>query len=1063
MKLSGMKRILASLLLWSFPESADLSRGIQYWRIRILFTICLVAVALGFLALIPSLALAWSEHLWGVALIDLVAYLWLLGILLARRLSLFVRAGAAALGMYVLGLVLIITLGPAAAGYIWLFAFPILCGLLIGRIAALMALIINALTVLGIALLIGGGHLHWAAAMENPMEKWVVIGANLLTLNTLLAISTAVMLRGLKIALETEYRTHAELNVERANLVALNEDLRKEIAVRQEAETALKNSDRLSRALIVHSAVPSVVFNTNGRTEFINNAFTKLFGWTKEDIGSREEWESKIHPMPIQPYDPEMEPGTGKTNGVHPPGEHRIPCRGGAVKDVVFHDNYLPDGRYHIQVIDVTERRHLLLLQQAKAAAEAANQAKTDFLANMSHEIRTPLNAVIGMVELLSDTKMDPRQNHLVGIINSESKNLLELINRILDFSKIEASKLELEQIPFDLRYLLEDLAGTIAIEAGQKDLDFISFMLPGAPNYLIGDPGRLRQVLMNLLGNAVKFTHQGEIFLKAEVLSDSEDVVKYRFDVKDTGIGIAQEKQDMIFKAFTQADGSMTRRYGGTGLGTAISQKLVALMGGEIKVKSEVGQGSTFWFTADFRRQPNRVPGPPKTTVDLNGLKILVVDDNATNRSVVSQYLTAWGCQTVEASSAKEAWAMLQQALKDRERFAVVLADMNMPYTSGLNLASDIKAKPEYRDVPVVVICSAGLPGDGKSCRDLGVEGYLTKPIRWNDLHEILAMVLDRKSSDIAPETTSPVTRHTVTEMNRTNASILLVEDYQTSQLLATEHLRSAGYRVDLAQNGLEAFKACQTKQYDLVLMDIQMPVMDGYEATRRIREMEKLQKDAGVRQGQVPPPHTPIIAMTAHAFDGYRERCLEKGMDDYLTKPINRSGLLAMVAKWAPPHEPAAPAPVSPSDDAARLADSEAMPHKSEVPVPVNAESPALAAPLNLEAVIEEFMGKQDLVMEVVEQFRNTVRIQVATMRQALEQGDLKLIAQEAHAVKGGAANLTAVDLAQAASFLEEQAKAGKKDSLAKSLDDLIASFKLLEDFMAGGLPVAGNGGPG
>jgi signal transduction histidine kinase/CheY-like chemotaxis protein/HPt (histidine-containing phosphotransfer) domain-containing protein len=1063
MKQLGLGQITNALLHWSFPESAGLTGGIQYWRIRILFAMCLTAVVMGLPALIPSVSLALAENRWGVALIDLLVYLWLLGIFLGRTLPLGVRAAAAAGGMYFLGLGLLIGLGPVGAGYIWLFAFPILCGLIINRVAALVALTINALTILGIGFLIGSGHLPWAAAIDNALEKWLILGVSLLTLNTLLAISTAVMLRGLKSTLEAEYRTHSELDGERANLVALNEDMRKEIAVRQQAEIALKNSDRLSRALIIHSAVPSVVFNTTARTEFINIAFTEIFGWTKEDIGSFQEWESKLQPAPLTADDPvpAPSPGKGETNRSRRPLEYRILCRDGASREVVIQDNFLPDGRYHVQVVDVTERRRLLVLQQATTAAQAANQAKSDFLANMSHEIRTPLNAVIGMAELLSDTNMDQRQKHLASIINSESANLLELINRILDFSKIEASKLELEEIPFELRYLLEDMAGTIAMEAEQKGLEFISYLPPGAPNYLIGDPGRLRQVLINLLGNAIKFTHQGEVFLKAEVLNETAGTVEYRFDVRDTGIGIAKEHQSIIFQAFTQADGSMTRLYGGTGLGTAISQRLVELMGGEIHVESEEGQGSTFWFTADFRRQTNRRPLPAKSPDHLMGLKILVVDDNATQRSILSEYLKAWGCQTVEAASAREAWLLLEKTWEQREPFAVVLTDLNMPHTSGLDLAVEIKAVDAYRDTPVIVVCTAGLPGNGKTCRDMGVEGYLTKPIRWDDLREVLAVVLGGKQSGPTLETVQPVTRHVVTEMNRADVSILLVEDYQTSQLLATEHLQSAGYRVDLAQNGLEAYKACQTRHYDLVLMDIQMPIMDGYEATKKIRDMEKKLRSDTVSQGQAPLPHTPIIAMTAHAFDGYRERCLEKGMDDYLTKPVNRKDLLAKVAKWAPSGKPSTPPTALQPGASQQPVEIEPRPSLSEELVPLNAVPVTLAPPLNLEGVIAEFMGKQDLVMSVVEQFLATVGKQIQTMHQALDQGDLESIAREAHAVKGGAANLTADELFRAALFIEEQAKTGHPDRLEAGLVDFAAAFHRLEEFMVGRLPGSTNTG--
>ena len=708
------------------------------------------------------------------------------------------------------------------------------------------------------------------------------------------------------------------------NLEKRTVELTLEIEERRRIEEALRNSEGKYRNILESIEDGFFEIDLAGNCTFFNPSLCRILGYPGEEILG----------MNNRAFmDPEDARKAFKTlNEIYATG---IPSKG-FEWDVIQKDG----ARRHLEVSaslivspegtpsgfrgvarDVTERKNIELeiqkhrehledmivartneLAEALRKAEFANKAKSQFLANMSHEIRTPLNGILGMAELYLQTELAADQVRIVGTISKEADSLLGIINQILDFSKIEAGKLEIEQIPFDLRALFKDLTESFSYQADKIGLEFVSAISPETPSLVVGDPGRLRQVLKNLIGNAFKFTHAGGIFVKAEPVQDQVEKVKLRFLVTDTGIGIPKEKQAIVFESFTQVDGSTTRKYGGTGLGTTISKQLVELMGGEIGVDSEEGKGATFWFTAVFSKQ-----------------------------------------RKTDSRAGKETLTAL-------EKFHVGAQQGNL--------------------------------GENR---------------------------------------------------------ILLVEDYPTNQIIAKLHLENAGYQVDLAEDGRQAVAAFKRRHYDLIFMDVQMPVMDGYQATKAIRELESSLSSGDADNAMKPFPRVPIIAMTAHAMSENKALCLEAGMDDFQPKPFTKKALLSMVSKWlnerANPAEGRPPASLNPNAMSAREQSTDEI---------------LADKPIDIEKAIAEFEGDKQFLSEVLEGFTIGVGERIVVIRMALSRGDAETVTKEAHAIKGGAANITARALSSAASALENKAKTKELDGAEEIADRLEREFKALKRFI-------------
>jgi len=782
--------------------------------------------------------------------------------------------------------------------------------------------------------------------------------------------------------------------------------------------TSNRLNDQLHFMQALMQAIPAPIYfkGLDGRYLGFNRAFENFWGIKTDDWLGRTI--SEVISADIARQHQLSDEKLYREGGAHVYESHVV-TPDGREYDTVYHKSVYTNADGSIAgiigaILDISELKH------AKESAEAASRAKSEFLANMSHEIRTPMNGIIGMTELTLETELNAQQREYLSLVQSSSEHLLTVINDILDFSKIEAGKFNLEAIDFNLPAMLQDTIKLLSLRAAQKGLKLAVDIAPDVPPYLHGDPARLKQIIFNLIGNAIKFTHQGGITLRIHLSDLKGTEALIQFEVIDTGIGIPQDMQRAIFDAFSQADASINRRFGGTGLGLSICSRLVRLMGGEIGVESEPGHGSTFHFCARFNLSEAPAITPLQADA-LAGLRVLVVDDNATHRTGLSDTLSSWNMQVTLAEKSEAALAAIIAAQQAGQPFRLILLDAQMPNMSGYMLAQHLQALRQPTHPILIILTAHGERGDAERCRELGISAYLPKPLAPVELLAAIQAALGQHQGE-----TPLITRHLLRELKQ-RLRVLLVEDNPVNQALAVALLKQHGHQVHVANHGGEALAALENEPFDLILMDMQMPEMDGLEATRRIRAQE-----------QASGGHLPIIAMTANVLAGDRERCLEAGMDGYVAKPITQEALFQTIdevlGRFPPqplpaPAEPALPPPAESATDSLDIFDVHGA-----------------AARLNNDLVLLRQLGA--LFLEKWPDNRDC-------LLQALGSADRPLLQREAHTLKGLLSTFSANRAHAKAQAYEKQIKQGQMDNASDKLKDVLQEVEVfvgrLKEFMA------------
>jgi len=793
---------------------------------------------------------------------------------------------------------------------------------------------------------------------------------------------------------------------------------------RRRAEDALRESERRFRTLT--EALPHMVWTAepDGAPDYLNARNTEYTGLTPEQLRGRD-WRSTLHPEDV-PRCVELWTRSTATGELFE-AEYRLRRADGAFRWHLARALALLDDSGRItkwfgSCIDIDDQKRAQdALREAKEAAEAANRAKDEFLANVSHEIRTPMNAILGMTELALDTPLTAEQREYLAIVKSSADALLKVINDLLDFAKIEAGKLELDRADFSLRHVLGETLRALALRAHRKGLELACQIRTEVPDALVGDAGRLRQILLNLIGNAIKFTERGEVVVRVEAgvehTSTEPDpsvpgplpAPELRFAISDTGIGIPHEKQEKIFHAFEQGDNSTTRRYEGTGLGLSIAARLVALMGGQITVESEPGRGSTFRFTAEFGLQPHPPSGPhERPLVDLHGLRVLVVDDNATNRQILEEWLRGWHTEPLAVADGFKALEALWRGAAIGRPFALVLLDVRMPGTDGLAVAESVLRNPELAASRIILLTSEVLHGDIARYRELGIAAYAMKPVPQDELLEIIYRVLSRPDhadlglDPVNPFATAMVSTPLTPAASSRRLRILVAEDNPFFQRLVEHLLRQKGHDGRVASDGLEALGALEQESFDLMLLDVHMPGSDGFQVIEALRQRE-----------QATGAHLPVIALTARATKSDRKRCLTAGMDDYLAKPVGAVDMFAAIE---------------------RLLSTQG------VPQPTQSQARDSAALINPAVLLAACGDDADGLRRMCEGFRDYVPSQLAEAGDALRTQDAPRLCEAAHKLCGLLSAISTV-AGDVASRLEDQAACGRLEECRPLVEQLEA----------------------